>query len=74
MDRKWLRGVAEASGGTFTELSGCDAAALLEKLSSVRRQSEVTRRHRPWTSPWWLAAALALLLCEWAARRWRGYP
>ncbi len=74
MDRKWLRSVAEATGGTFTELSACDAAALLEKLSPLRRQSEITRRRRPWASPLWLAAALALLLCEWAARRWRGYP
>ena len=95
MDRKWLRGVAEATGGTFTELSACDAApfaklfpegvrhggpagldaaALLEKLSPIRRQSEITRRRRPWASPWWLAAALALLLGEWTARRWRGHP
>ena len=74
MDQKWLRGVAEVTGGTFTELAGSDAAVLLERLSPVRRQSEITRRRRPVASPWWLAAALALLLCEWAARRWRGYP
>ncbi|MDD5628863.1 MAG: glutamine amidotransferase [Elusimicrobia bacterium] len=74
MDRKWLRRVAEATGGTFTELSAADAGALLEKLSPVRRQSEIVRRRRLWASPWWLAAALALWLCEWAARRWRGWP
>ncbi|MCX5794026.1 MAG: glutamine amidotransferase [Elusimicrobia bacterium] len=74
MDRKWLRRVAEATGGTFSELSAADAAALLEKLSPVRRQSEIVRRRRLCTSLWWLTAALALLLCEWAARRWRGHP
>jgi hypothetical protein len=74
MDRKWLRGVAESTGGSFSEMEGSDAAALLEKLSAIRRQPEVTRRRRPWASLWWLAAALALLLCEWALRRWRGLP
>ena len=51
-----------------------EAGTLLEKLSPVRRQAEITRRRYPWASPWWLAAALALFLCEWAWRRWRGYP
>jgi hypothetical protein len=74
MDRQWLRGVAEATGGSFRELSASDAAALLEKLSPIRRQSEIVRRRRPAASPWWLAAALALLLCEWALRRWKGLP
>jgi uncharacterized membrane protein len=74
MDRRWLRGLAEAAGGGYSDLAAADAAALLDKLSPVRRQSEIVRRRRPAASWWWLAAALVLLLGEWALRRWRGLP
>jgi len=74
MDLRWLRHAAQATGGSFTELSGLEARALLDKLPPVARQSEVTSRRRPTASLWWLAAALALLLSEWAWRRWRGQP
>ncbi|MBI5239510.1 MAG: hypothetical protein HY926_03490 [Elusimicrobia bacterium] len=74
MDRGWLRRFAEASGGAFSDMPQADAGALLEKLSPVRLQAETVRRRRPWASLWWLAAAAALLLGEWALRRWRGLP
>jgi uncharacterized membrane protein len=74
MDRKWLRHAAEAAGGSLIELPDLRAEALLAKLSPVRRQDEVSRRQYPWASLWWLAAAVALFLGEWAGRRWKGWP
>lgn len=74
MDLRWLKRVADSSGGSLAELASADADALLDKLPPVVQTSEVTRRYKPAASPWWLLAAGALLLAEWGLRRRRGLP
>ena len=72
MDRRWIKRAADESGGTATELATADAAALLSQLPPVREEAQVRRRYHPALSGGWLALAAALLLAEWALRRWRG--
>lgn len=74
MDLRWLKKVADASGGGLSDLASADASLLLERLPPVVQASEVTRRYKPAASPWWLLAAGVLLLCEWGLRRRRGLP
>jgi hypothetical protein len=73
VDRAWLRQAAVSASGGFFDLEGQSPEPLLDKLTPVRVQSQVSRRSRPWASPWWLGAALALFFGEWFWRRWRGY-
>ncbi len=74
VDRRWLKKVADATGGTLSDVSSADAAALLDKLPPVREEAEVSRRYAPAASPFWLAATALLWLAEWALRRRRGLP
>jgi uncharacterized membrane protein len=74
MDLRWLKKVADASGGGLSDLASADADALLDKLPPVVQSSEVTRRYKPAASPWWLLLAGLLLLSEWGLRRRRGLP
>ncbi len=69
MDRAWLQRAAAAGGGAFFDLSRASPDEVLARLPPPQAQAEVTRRLRPFVSPWWLALAGALLLAEWAWRR-----
>jgi uncharacterized membrane protein len=72
VDRRFLKRVADASGGAVTELAAADAAALLEKLPPVRTSLQVSRRLHPWASVFWLWLTAGIFLAEWALRRWKG--
>ena len=73
MDRRWLKNVADATGGALTDLIAADGAELLEKLPPVRPEAEVKRRYYPWASSWWLWLTAALFILEWGLRRWKGH-
>ncbi|MBI4678067.1 MAG: hypothetical protein HY748_10840 [Elusimicrobia bacterium] len=73
MDRAFLERVAKAGGGRFVPLKAASAEELLGSLPPVRRDSRVSRRYFPWTSPYWLGLSLGLFFAEWALRRSRGY-
>lgn len=72
IDHRFLKRVAEASGGSAAELSAVETGVLLDKLPPVRKTLEVERRLRPWASSFWLALTAGLLLLEWFLRRWKG--
>ncbi|MDE2489439.1 MAG: hypothetical protein KGM24_01235, partial [Elusimicrobia bacterium] len=73
MDRAWLTRAAAEGGGRFFDLSRASADEVLAALPPPRRESVVSRRLRPFASPWWLGLTAALLLGEWALRRRSGH-
>jgi hypothetical protein len=62
-----LRGVAEATGGTF--VSDPDDAPALAALDSTRAQAAGTDVHAPFASLWFIAALACLMCVEWGLRR-----
>lgn len=74
VDRRWLKRVADATGGSLSDVASLDASALLDKLPPVREEAEVRRRYEPAAAPLWLAATALLWILEWALRRRRGLP
>jgi hypothetical protein len=73
MDQKWLREVAELSGGSMQEISAAEATGLLGRLPPARREFETRRRLQPWASPIWLGLTAAAFLAEWGLRRLKGH-
>lgn len=74
MDQAWLSAVATAGGGSFFDLASASPDQVLARLPPPRVEAAVTRRLRPFSTPWWLALAAALLAAEWAWRRRLGLP
>lgn len=74
VDKRWLKRVADDTGGELRDIASADAKALLAKLPPVREEAEVSRRFSPAASNWWLAATAFLFALEWALRRRRGLP
>lgn len=72
VDRRWLKKVADATGGSLCDISTARASALLDRLPPVREEAEVSRRFAPAGSPFWLAATGLLWVLEWALRRRKG--
>lgn len=74
VDKRWLKRVADATGGELRDVSSADAAALLAALPPVREEAEVSRRYSPASTNWWLLLTGLLFAAEWALRRRRGLP
>lgn len=71
-DSMMLASVAEASGGSVTQIDGVDGWARGIETRSLARAR--TRSLRLWESPWVFAIVVGMLGIEWAWRRRRGLP
>ena len=62
-----LKAIADATGGTYTEID--DAAKVAERIPRSQRRTLKVKRTEFWDSPWLFAAFLGAISGEWFLRR-----
>jgi hypothetical protein len=68
-DMDAMNRLATATGGRVLSPNGLDE--FVRSLDELPLPITETRSEPLWHSPWWLAAALACFIGEWALRRWK---
>jgi hypothetical protein len=70
MNELLLREMAAMTGGKFYRLD--QARQLADDLKFLQRREKVTVEVEVWDTPWWFLAFCALIITEWAVRKWKG--
>jgi hypothetical protein len=70
MNEELLKQMAGMTGGKYYRLA--DAPKLADELKSLEHRERVAREIELWDSPWWFALFAALIITEWAVRKWKG--
>ena len=69
MNEELLKQMAGMTGGKYYRLA--DAPKLADELKPLEHRERVAREIDLWNSPWWFALFAALIITEWAVRKWK---
>jgi hypothetical protein len=70
MNEELLKQMSALTGGKSFRLD--DAPKLADELKFLEHRERVNREIELWNSPWWFAVFAALIITEWAVRKWKG--